>query len=266
MERKLSTLGGGLLALYGLSRRSLPGLALAAAGGSLIYRGVTGHCHTYQALGINTATTAQSPVASVPHGQGIKVRQSVTIAKPPAELYRFWRNFENLPRFMNNLEAVTVLDSQRSHWVTQAPLGTKVEWDAEIVNDVEDELIAWRSLPGADIGNAGSVRFKPAPNGGAEVQVTLEYDPPAGELGAALARFLGEDPERQVEEDLQRFKRAIESGEASTDLNVVQKSTRTTGPLDIVQQASEESFPASDPPTFSQPGDADLPQASQRPE
>lgn len=144
-------------------------------------------------------------------------RQTVTIDKSPEELYRFWRDFENLPRFMKHLRAVRVLDDKRSHWIADAPAGQSVEWDAEIINEAANELIAWRSLPGADIGNAGSVRFEPAPAGrGTEVKVNLEYDPPAGALGMAFAKLLGEEPAHQVADDLRRFKQLMEAGEIPT--------------------------------------------------
>src|SRR5262249_13537794 len=155
----------------------------------LVCRGITGRSAVYKTLGINTANKGKSAVASVGHGQGIKVEKSVTINRPPAELYRFWRNFENLPRFMNHLESVKKMDDRRSHWVAKAPAGTRVEWDAEVYNEKEDELIAWRSLENADINHAGSVWFRQAPNGrGTEVKVVINYEPPGGKLGASIAK------------------------------------------------------------------------------
>lgn len=212
-ERMASTIGGAALAVYGLTRGSLGGVALALLGGNLIYRGTTGHCATYQALGVDTSNNR----AGVAGNRGIKVEKSVLINKSPEELYRFWRNFENLPRFMNHLESVKVNDDRHSHWVAKAPLGTTVEWDAEIINEKENELIAWRSLEGADVNNAGSVRFQPARGGrGTEVKVSLEYDPPAGVLGAAVAKLFGEEPNQQVEDDLRRFKQLMETGTIPT--------------------------------------------------
>lgn len=212
-ERLASAVGGAALAIYGLTRGSLGGVALALLGGGLVYRGTTGHCSTYQALGIDTAQNR----AGVAGNRGIKVEKSVLIDKSPEELYRFWHNFENLPRFMNHLESVQVKDDRRSHWVAKAPLGTTVEWDAEIINEKENELIAWRSLEGADVNNAGSVRFQPARSGrGTEVKVSLEYDPPAGVVGAAIAKLFGEEPNQQVEEDLRRFKQLMETGTIPT--------------------------------------------------
>jgi uncharacterized membrane protein len=139
------------------------------------------------------------------------------INKAPEELYRFWRNFENLPRFMNHLESVTPLGGDRSHWVAKAPAGARVEWDAEVYNEKENELIAWRSLEDADVNNAGSVRFRRAPNGrGTEVKVVLNYEPPGGKIGAAIAKLFGEEPGQQIEEDLHRFKQLMEAGEVPT--------------------------------------------------
>jgi uncharacterized membrane protein len=228
-ERWASALVGGGLALYGLTRRTWSGAVLALVGGTLIYRGSTGHCHMYDMLGVNTTgNETDNPLVSVPSGKGIKVEKSVTINKSPEELYRFWRNFENLPRFMNHLESVTTLSEGRSHWVAKAPAGRTVEWDAEVYNEKEGELIAWRSLEGADVDNAGSVRFEPASGGqGTTVRVTLKYDPPAGKIGSLVAKLFGEEPSQQIEEDLQRFKQVMETGEASTTTSQNQPSGRS---------------------------------------
>jgi uncharacterized membrane protein len=148
--------------------------------------------------------------------QGIDVRHALTINKPVEEVYQFWHNFENLPRFMGHLEAVEVYDGGRSHWKAHGPAGMQVEWDAEMVTDRPNEQIAWRSLPGADVQNAGSVRFHPAPGGrGTEVRVDLQYAPPAGKLGALVAKLFGEEPSQQVINDLRRFKQVMETGEVT---------------------------------------------------
>lgn len=214
VERWASGISGGALALLGLKAGGWPGLALAALGGGLIYRGATGHCHFYEALDINAAHSSRALPGRV---KGIRVDKSVTINKSPTELYRFWRNFENLPNFMSHLEAVRVDDGKLSHWVAKAPAGMTVEWDAEIINEIENELIAWRSLEGMTVPNAGSVRFQALPhNRGTVVKVTLSYDPPGGSLGAAVAKLFGEEPAQQVQEDLRRFKRMMEAGEVPT--------------------------------------------------
>jgi len=217
-ERWVSALAGGALAIYGLTRRTWGGVVLALVGGTLIHRGSTGHCYMYDAIGVNTAGNENdNPLVSVPANRGIKVEKSVTINKSPAELYSFWRNFENLPRFMNHLESVKTTGEGRSHWVAKAPAGKTVEWDAEIYNEKENELIAWRSLEGADVDNAGSVRFEPEAGGrGTVVKVTLKYDPPGGALGAAIAKLFGEEPSQQIEEDLNRFKQVMETGQTPT--------------------------------------------------
>jgi uncharacterized membrane protein len=219
-ERTVSTAAGAILAITGLARRSPLGLALAAIGGGLIYRGVSGQCPVYRAAGINTSdemSDAASPEDYFEHG--IHVEQAFTINKTPWELYQYWRNFENLPKIMSHLESVTVIDEKRSHWVARAPAiaGGKVEWDAEIINDEPNALIAWRSLENADVDNAGSVRFVPAPGDrGTEVKVVIDYIPPAGRLGKWVAKLFGEEPAQQLEEDLRKFKRVMETGEFAT--------------------------------------------------
>lgn len=209
-ERIASAVGGGALAVYGLTQGGWTGFAAAAVGGMFLYRGLTGHCDVYKALGINTAEET-NPNVSVKGGAGVKVEKTITINKSPEEIYSFWRKFENLPRFMNHLESVTTSYGGRSHWVAKAPLGTTVEWDAEIINDHPDEMIAWRSLEGSDVSNAGSVHFTPV-GSGTEVRVVLKYDPPAGKLGAMVAKLFGEEPEQQIEEDLHRLKQLMEEG------------------------------------------------------
>ena len=229
-ERWASLLGGGALAVYGLTRRSWGGLTMALLAGSLIHRGVTKHCAAYQALGINTAEDNSDETGHETEGRpfgaatkstldagGIHVERSVTINKSPEELYAFWRNLENLPRFMNHLEAVQVLDDKRSHWFAKAPAGATVAWDAEIVGERPNELIAWQSLEDADVCNAGHVRFEVAPGGrGTELKVDISYHPPGGTLGATIAKLFGEEPSQQIADDLRRFKQLMEAGEVAT--------------------------------------------------
>ncbi len=207
-ERMASMLAGGGLLAAGLLRRGIFGLTLSGIGAGLLYRGITGHCTVYDAMNYDTAAGEE---------KGLHVIKSMTIDKPAAELYTFWRNFENLPAFMDHLKEVRTFDSNRSHWVAKGPMNTSVEWDAEIINERENELIAWRSLPDADVQNMGSVNFRPAPGGrGTEVKVTLQYDPPGGMVGAQIARLFGEEPSMQIEDDLRRFKRLMETGEIIT--------------------------------------------------
>jgi len=151
---------------------------------------------------------------------GIRVEKSVIINRDRADLYHFWRNFRNLPQIMNHLEEVRVLSPTRSHWVAKAPVGTKVEWDAEVTHDQENELIAWRSLEGATVANAGSVRFLHFAEHETEVRVSLEYAPPGGRLGAFIATLFGENPEQQITEDLAQFKHRMESDSKLVDKGV----------------------------------------------
>lgn len=148
------------------------------------------------------------------HGdRRIHVVKSITIGRPAEEVYRFWHDFENLPRFMKHLESVQVQDKRRSHWKARGPAGKSVEWDAEIIEDRPNELIAWRSLDSADVPNSGVVRFKRAPGGrGTEVRVDLRYDPPGGRAGAAIAKLFGAEPGQEVASSLRRLKQVIETG------------------------------------------------------
>ncbi|WP_329083448.1 MULTISPECIES: SRPBCC family protein [unclassified Streptosporangium] len=147
------------------------------------------------------------------HEGPMSLHAAITINRPRQEVYRYWHDFENLPRFMTHLESVEMTGDGHSHWKARGPVKT-VEWDAEIVDDRSDELIAWRSMPGALVGNSGSVRFSDAPGGrGTEVRVNLAYAPPGGRAGLAFARLLGEHPEQQVRDDLRRFKQVVETGE-----------------------------------------------------
>jgi uncharacterized membrane protein len=175
----------------------------------------------YQALGINTANGKGTGMiagrgsdtrAQLGGSRGIHVEQSVTVMKPVSEVYRFWRNFENLPTFMQHLELVAEREEGISHWVAKGPAGMKVEWDARIINEIDNRVIGWQSLEGSMISTAGSVNFRETGRG-TEVRVHLQYHPPGGKLGAAIARMFGEEPSTQVMEDLRRFKRLLETSE-----------------------------------------------------
>jgi uncharacterized membrane protein len=229
VERWLSTVAGGALAAYALKRREVPGGVAAIAGAALLYRGATGHCDIYQALGINHAdlVTAREKGTGVIADRGsdtraqlgglrgIHVEESVTINRPLPELYRFWRNFENLPQFMQHLESVSMREEGISHWVAKGPAGMRVEWDARIINEVENKVIGWQSLEGSTISTAGSVNFGEDPHG-TRVTVHLQYNPPGGKLGAAIAKMFGEEPNQTIREDLRRLKQLMEAGEIPT--------------------------------------------------
>jgi len=159
--------------------------------------------------------TRKADEAGVAAGRGFHVVRSVTVNRPAEELYRFWRDFQNVPRFMRHLERVEAPgDGKRSHWVAKGPAGVPIAWDAETTEDVPNERIGWRSLSGSVVASAGSVRFQPAPGGrGTWVTVDVRWEPPGGALGAGIAKLFGRDPERTVAEDLHRFKALVETGE-----------------------------------------------------
>ena len=257
IERLASVLGGSGMVAYGLAKRNSSGYGLAALGGAMLWRGISGHCNVYEAFGINTAERGYQKgtgsLDGVPYELGVRVDEEIAIRKPPEELYRFWRNLENLPRFMDHLQSVKILDERTSHWVARGPAGFNVEWDAEIVNDVPNELIGWRSLRGSQVDNGGSVKFERT-DSGTMLKVSLQYNPPAGFVGARIARLFGEDPKTTIAQDLQRFKELMETGNiTSTTQSTRSTSTRskvTPWDRDKVQYASEESFPASDPPSW----------------
>jgi uncharacterized membrane protein len=213
LERLVSTVGGGALALFGLQRRTLGGLLVAAAGGGLLYRGLTGRCPCYGVLGISTAKPKPAST-SVRAGHGVKVEKTLIVNKPVEEVYRFWLNFENFPNFIRHLDRVEKRPDRLSHWVTKGPLGIKAEWDVEIFNRDENRLIAWRSLDGCEVDTAGSVHFAPAPGGGTQIRVAMKYDPPAGKAADWIAKFFGEDLQTQLDEDLCNLKHVIERTEA----------------------------------------------------
>lgn len=208
-ERLFSLVGGGLVLLAALRRPSIGALPVAMGGGYLLYRGLARKDPVYEALNIRRSEESGN----------LLVHQAANVNRPRSEAYAFWRNFENLPRFMQHLQAVTVQagDDRRSHWVTRAPLGRTVEWDAELVEERADELLAWRSLPGADVENEGRVWFHDALDGsGTIVEVELEYRPPLGAPSVVVARLFGEQPWQQVRDDLRRFKQIMEAGETAT--------------------------------------------------
>lgn len=214
-ERLISAAAGVGLGLAGLTLGKGRGLLLTAMGGGLIYRAVTGHCYTYGILGISTAE--RNPATAVPAQQGVKVEQSIHVNRPAEELYRFWRNLGNLPEVMRHLKRVDTLDSQRSRWVADGALGKEIAWDAEIINERENDMIAWASLPGSEVETAGSVHFKPRDSGcGTDVVVSIKYNPPGGKLATHVTSWLGAGLAQKLDEDLRHFKQRMESADAVT--------------------------------------------------
>lgn len=219
LERWISSAAGAALVFHGLRQRSLASLALAAVVGGLLQRGATGHCQLYHKLGVSTADPRRPSLKRGSVHRGILIKRSITVSRPVDNVFAFWRHLENLPRFMLHLQSVTSSGPNRSHWVVRGPMGSTVEWDAEIINEKPNELIAWRSVEGSEVDHAGTVRFNRAPGDrGTEVHVELNYEPPGGRFRRAIAWLFGEEPRIQMEDDLMRFKQLMETGEiASVD-------------------------------------------------
>lgn len=206
VEHVGALLTGGILFFTGYRKGGFAGLLFKAAGAALLYRGQQGYRRLYQGIGLD--------VANRPSGvgrQNVRVESEIFVDKPREELYRIWRNLENLPVFMDHLVNVVELNDVESRWVAKAPAGMIITWDARIINDVENELIAWESLEGSGVDNAGSVHFEDDGDG-TRIRVIFRYDPPADLFGAFIARMFGSDPQKQVERDLLRFKRIMEVG------------------------------------------------------
>lgn len=204
------SLVGTAFLFYGLKRRSLAGGLCSLVGADLISLGLTGH-HVHEALGISHFGSRTNN-GVIPYQLGIKVETSISVDVGVTNAYEYMRDFQNLPFFMNHLENVRILDDSRSHWTAKGPAGTKIEWDARIINDIPNEMISWTSENNPTVDNAGSVHFEPAAQGkGTLIRVSLQYLPPAGAIGAIVARLFGEEPEIQIKDDLQRLKQVLEA-------------------------------------------------------
>jgi uncharacterized membrane protein len=210
-ERWAMAIGGGALVACGIKKRSFAGSLISAMGAGLIHDGLNGHCELYHLMGINTAKEGDE----MPVARDVHVQAAIVIDQPPHVIYEFWRNFENLPLFMDHLDSVTRIDDVRSHWVAKGPVGRSLEWDAEIYNEKEDELISWRSLPESEFVNAGTVRFEPAGTLPTLVRVVMNFNVPGGRLAAEVVPFLKELPRGWIEQDLNRLKRILETGAVS---------------------------------------------------
>lgn len=205
-------IGAGIVAAA--MRRHRAWGAAAGTGAALIARGASGFCPVNAATGRHRELDDTRRALGGP--RGVTIQESVTIAKPQHEIFAFWNDPANLPRFMQHIEEVTPIDQRRTHWVMRGPMGMRVEWDAEVINTIEPELIAWRSLPGADVASAGSVHFNRRRGTGTAITVRLQYQPPGGKAGAVLAWMAGRDPESDLREDLRRLKQILETGEVPT--------------------------------------------------
>lgn len=221
-ERWLSVFAAGALAAYGLRRRSPTGGVAALAAAALLHRGATGHCNVYQALGVNRskgtgrfADIGSDTRARLGGRAGTIVDESITIRRPASDIYAFWRQLENLPTVFSHLASVTVRPDGTSRWVAKGPGGVPVQWDARVINDIDNRLIAWQSLEGSTVATAGSVNFTDT-GLNTFVHVRLQYDPPAGKVGAQLASWLGDDPASAIRDDLRRLKVRMET---NTDLS-----------------------------------------------
>jgi uncharacterized membrane protein len=220
VERGLSLLGASAGLLYFLRRPSLTSFAAAIAGGALLAKGLTGRPALISPPSGPQARDRSGygpmPMRAQHHRQPLAVRQSITVERPIEEVYGFWRNLENLPKFMKHVESVRVT-GDLSHWVVKLAPAMVFEWDARISSDVENELIAWQTLPGAPVDHTGTVRFHPTGDRrGTVIEVNLAYYPPAGMVGEAIAKLEKSITDQQIKEDIRRFKQVVEASEVPT--------------------------------------------------
>ena len=207
---RVASIAAGAALLYLGTRRRRNQLA-TSTGVALVARGVAGYCPINAAIGRDSDRSNTKVALGGP--RGIHVYESIVINRPPAELFQFWRDFSNLPRFMEHLAAVETVSPTRSVWTAKAPVGMRVKWEAEVINEIDGELIGWQSTENSDVATAGSVRFVPAAGGGTEIIVHLQYEPPAGKLGSMVASVFGEEPSQQIRADLRRLKEILETGD-----------------------------------------------------
>lgn len=216
-ERWLSALGGGALLLYGLKKRSWPGLALALLGGAFVYRGATGRCPVYQALEIDTAKKegadpSERETGAAPEDGWVRAEKSIVVQKDPEAVYHFFQNVENLPRVLGHLESVRGKNHHHSHWIAKATKGIELDWEAEAINEKMNEQITWRAIEEGNIDNLFSVRLEKGQNGaGTLVRLSFQYNTNQSLLGAAFGRLFGRNPERLLEEALTQFKQIVET-------------------------------------------------------
>lgn len=217
-ERLASLLGGAGLAVLGARQKGIGGALLGLAGAALLHRGATGHCYVYQALDLDTASRTPARGLEAGHDDaGVSVNASVTVDRPPDEVYALWRDVERAPRYMDRISRVEALDETRSRWTATGPMGRSWTWESEVVEDRPGELIAWESLPGAELPNRGWVQFTPAGSDGrqTEVRYFVEFDPPGGVIGDAIASAFHDAPRDMIRGDLRRFRQYAESAAAA---------------------------------------------------
>ncbi len=234
-ERLISGLvGGAFLIMAAQQKKSWLVTPAAVLGLSMIGRGVTGKCRVYRELGIDSSQGGHH--LAIPGGLlngTVKVQKTVTIKGSPAQIYQFWRKFDNLPKFMQNLESVSETSPGHTHWLARGPGDVQLEWDAHIHEDTANERISWATAEHSPIQHNGSVSFREDPAGrGTQVKVTLRYDIPGGKLGQGLAKLLGSEPGQQLDADLRRLKMFLETGEvARTDGQSAGSNRDTTGQM-----------------------------------
>jgi uncharacterized membrane protein len=210
-ERAFSLMGGLGLLIAGFAKRGFSGVAMGVLGALLMQRGASGHCSMYQRFGISGADSARP---GVPDNIGVNLVRSVLIEKPAEELFAFWRHLPNIARLSPRIKEIERLDERRSHWIVQTPWGQRLEWNALLINEHPNALLAWESEPGADVEHAGSIRFENEPHGlGTVVSINLEYNPPGGLLGRLAMLLYARRIRREIEHVLAQFKSLIEKGE-----------------------------------------------------